>query len=92
MQLARGAGAHKVLDQCTRARDEEVGADVVKCLLHAFVSRAVRTRQDVWHTWQGGGDEDAAAQRDDVVDDRPLAGAGSFLDLLSEGHHGRVRR
>jgi hypothetical protein len=90
--LARRTGADKVLDERVRATDEEVGANEVEHLLHASVSRTVCPGKDVWNTRGCGGDENATANSDQVVDDGPLAGVGTLQYFLPKCHHCRICR
>jgi hypothetical protein len=70
--LACDAATHKVPDDGSCARNEEVRAEPVECLLGALVSSAVHRGQELFHQRQGGGHINATFAGDQIIYHGPL--------------------
>jgi hypothetical protein len=92
--LACDAATHKVPDDGSCTRNEEVRAEPVECLLGALMSSAVRRGQELFHQRRGGGHINVAAVGDQIIYHGPLLAAKSVPYFLAQGsqcHVGCVR-
>jgi hypothetical protein len=84
-------GTHAVLDDGANTRHEEISPQLVQSILHSLMARAVGAQQHLRQAQGRGGDEDAVANGDEVIDDCPLAAVASLLDLMAQSRHCRIR-